>query len=80
MLHRRSVASTFIYSSCALLLATLAACGGGGGGSTGGGGNTPVVSPALTFNPDTVRASVLFGAISAEAVSDGEYGCRIATD
>lgn len=62
MLHRRSVASTFIYSSCALLLATLAACGGGGGGSsTGGGGSTPVVSPALTFNPDTVRASVNAG-------------------
>jgi len=34
----------------------------------------------ITQNGDTVRASVLFGAISAEAVSDGEYGCRIATD
>lgn len=26
---------------------------------------------------DTVRASVLFGAIRSEAVNDGEYGCRI---
>jgi hypothetical protein len=26
---------------------------------------------------DRMRASVLFGAISAEAVVDGEYGCRI---
>ena len=26
---------------------------------------------------DRVRASVLFGAISAEAVADGEFGCRL---
>jgi hypothetical protein len=26
---------------------------------------------------DSVRASVLFGAIRSEAVFDGEYGCRI---
>ena len=26
---------------------------------------------------DQVRASVLFGAISSEAIFDGEYGCRI---
>lgn len=31
----------------------------------------------VTQDGDTVRASVLFGAISAEAVVDGEYGCRV---
>ena len=31
----------------------------------------------VTEDGDTVRASVLFGAISAEAVADGEYGCRV---
>jgi hypothetical protein len=34
-------------------------------------------SIAVTQDGDTVRASVLFGAISAEAVADGEFGCRI---
>lgn len=33
----------------------------------------------VTQDGDTVRASVLFGAISAEAVVDGEYGCRVAS-
>lgn len=62
MLHRRSAASTLVYSSLAVLMATLTACGGGGGGaSTGGGGTTPVVTPALSFSPDTVRASVNAG-------------------
>ena len=34
---------------------------------------------SLTITPDgdTVRASVLFGAISTEAAYDEEYGCRI---
>ncbi|HYD87630.1 MAG TPA: hypothetical protein VEA80_09160 [Vitreimonas sp.] len=31
----------------------------------------------VTQNGETVRASVLFGAISAEAAADGEYGCRL---
>lgn len=31
----------------------------------------------VTQDGDTVRASVLFGAISAAAVYEGEYGCRI---
>jgi hypothetical protein len=52
-----------------LLLATLVsagltACGGGGGGG-GGGGNggtdTPAASPALTFSPATVRATINAG-------------------
>ncbi|MTW31435.1 quinoprotein amine dehydrogenase [Pseudoduganella danionis] len=42
-----------------MLLATLAGCGGGG--SSTGSGSTPVVSPALSFTPDTVRASVNAG-------------------
>jgi hypothetical protein len=29
------------------------------------------------FDGRVVRASVLFGAISAEAVAEGEFGCRI---
>lgn len=35
---------------------------------------------AITVTQDgpIVRASVLFGAISAEAVTDGEFGCRVA--
>lgn len=33
----------------------------------------------VTQDGDTVRASVLFGAISAKAVVDGEYGCRVAS-
>jgi len=32
----------------------------------------------VTLDGETVRASVLFGAISAEAVVDGQYGCRLA--
>ena len=34
---------------------------------------------AVTVTEDggRVRASVLFGAIGAEAVADGEYGCRM---
>jgi hypothetical protein len=35
-------------------------------------------SLSVTQEGDVVRASVLFGAISAEAVVDGEYGCRVA--
>jgi len=35
-------------------------------------------SITVTQEGDVVRASVLFGAISAEAVVDGEYGCRVA--
>lgn len=31
----------------------------------------------VTPNGNTVRASVLFGAISAEAVYEDEFGCRI---
>ena len=31
----------------------------------------------VTQSGDQVHASVLFGAISADAVHDGEYGCRI---
>ena len=31
----------------------------------------------VTQDGDRVRASVLFGAISADAVVDGEYGCRV---
>lgn len=60
MLQRRSAASYLVYSSFVLLSATLTACGGGGGGSTGG-TPAPVVTPALTFNPATVRASVNAG-------------------
>jgi hypothetical protein len=44
------------------IAALLTACGGGGGGGGGGdGGVTPVVTPALTFNPATVTASVSAG-------------------
>ena len=32
---------------------------------------------SVTENGATVRASVLFGAISAEATFEDEYGCRI---
>lgn len=32
---------------------------------------------SVTHDGETVRASVLFGAISAEAVNDGEFGCRL---
>ncbi|GIK47489.1 MAG: hypothetical protein KJZ75_06580 [Hyphomonadaceae bacterium] len=32
----------------------------------------------VTQDGETVRASVLFGAISAKAVAEGEYGCRLA--
>lgn len=32
----------------------------------------------VTQEGDSVRASVLFGAISAEAVYEEDYGCRIA--
>ena len=32
---------------------------------------------AITQDGDTVRASVLFGAFSSEAVMDGEFGCRV---
>ncbi len=35
-------------------------------------------SITVTQEGYVVRASVLFGAISAEAVVDGEYGCRVA--
>ncbi|MBC7769959.1 MAG: hypothetical protein H7124_14340 [Phycisphaerales bacterium] len=31
----------------------------------------------VTQDGEAVRASVLFGAISAEAVVDGEFGCRL---
>ncbi|MEQ1490637.1 MAG: hypothetical protein ABL932_08845 [Terricaulis sp.] len=31
----------------------------------------------ITENGDTVRASVLFGAISSEATYEEEFGCRI---
>lgn len=31
----------------------------------------------VTANGDTVRASVLFGAISSEAIYEEEYGCTI---
>jgi hypothetical protein len=31
----------------------------------------------ITEDGNTVRASVLFGAISAEAIHEEEYGCRI---
>jgi hypothetical protein len=31
----------------------------------------------VSVEGDSVRASVLFGAIHSEAVRDGEYGCRI---
>lgn len=34
-------------------------------------------SLSVTQDGDVVRASVLFGLISAEAVADGEFGCRI---
>lgn len=33
----------------------------------------------VTERGDRMRASVLFGAISAEAVYEGEFGCRIAS-
>ncbi len=33
---------------------------------------------SVTQDGDVVRASVLFGAIGAEAVADEEYGCTIA--
>jgi hypothetical protein len=32
---------------------------------------------AVSVEGETVRASVLFGAIHSEAVRDGEYGCRV---
>ena len=32
----------------------------------------------ITEDADTVRASVLFGAISSEAIYEEEFGCRIA--
>jgi hypothetical protein len=40
--------------------ALLTACGGGGGGGSSGGGDTgtPAASPALTFSPATVTASI----------------------
>ena len=31
----------------------------------------------ISTDGDSVRASVLFGAIGSEATFDGEYGCRI---
>jgi hypothetical protein len=33
---------------------------------------------SVTQDGNTVRASVLFGAISAQAVYEDEYGCRVA--
>jgi hypothetical protein len=46
-----------------LISALLAGCGGGGGGggNNGGGTTTPVASPALSFNPASVNASVIAG-------------------
>ncbi|NVM75603.1 hypothetical protein FHW83_001390 [Duganella sp. SG902] len=45
-----------------LVAALLAGCGGGGGGGgTGGGPTAPVASPALSFTPASVTASVLAG-------------------
>jgi hypothetical protein len=46
----------------ATMAAMLTACGGGGGGDNGGAAPvTPVVTPALTFNPATVVAAVAGG-------------------
>ncbi|MBV6325181.1 BACON domain-containing protein [Duganella violaceipulchra] len=55
MLRPRSV-----YLLPLLLAALLTGCGGGGGGG-GADPSTPAVSPALSFNPDTVRASINAG-------------------
>ncbi|GJJ01336.1 hypothetical protein RugamoR64_18740 [Duganella rhizosphaerae] len=56
MLRPRSV-----YLLPLLLAALLTGCGGGGGGGGGADPSTPAVSPALSFNPDTVRASINAG-------------------
>jgi hypothetical protein len=62
-----------------LLVATLlTACGGGGGGGDNGGSVTPVVTPALTFNPATVTASVNAGTsqtlnVVATVVRPGDF-------
>lgn len=32
---------------------------------------------AITQDGESVRASVLFGVFSSEAVADGEFGCRV---
>ena len=60
-----------------LVAALLTACGGGGGGDNGG-GVTPVVTPALTFNPATVAASVNAGTsqtlnVVATVVRPGDF-------
>lgn len=56
------------HAALVLLATLLAACGGGGGGGTGGSSNggggsttTPAASPALTFSPSIVTASVNAG-------------------
>jgi hypothetical protein len=60
------------------MAALLTACGGGGGGGDNGGGVTPVVTPALTFNPATVTASVNAGTsqtlnVVATVVRPGDF-------
>ncbi|NGZ82736.1 quinoprotein amine dehydrogenase [Duganella sp. SAP-35] len=44
-----------------MIAALLTACGGGGGGNNGGTPTTPAVSPALSFTPSTVTASIPAG-------------------
>ena len=56
MLRFRPVPAIALY----LLASLLAACGGGGGGATGGGA-APDASPALTFTPATVSATINAG-------------------
>ncbi|MTV37681.1 BACON domain-containing protein [Duganella radicis] len=45
-----------------LIAALLTGCGGGGGGGGSGGDSTPAASPALTFTPSTISATVNAGA------------------
>ncbi|CAN7726310.1 BACON domain-containing protein [Duganella sp. LjRoot269] len=66
MLRPKSATVIASLTLAALLGAGLTACGGGGGGGGGGGNNgggtdTPAASPALTFNPATVRATINAG-------------------
>ncbi|OEZ58832.1 quinoprotein amine dehydrogenase [Duganella sp. HH105] len=56
--------SSSAYALPLLIAALLTGCGGGGGGGSGGAPDTgtPAASPALSFNPSTVRATVNAGA------------------
>ena len=66
MLRPKSAAAIASLMLTAVLGTAVTACGGGGsggggGGNNGGGTDVPAGSPALTFNPATVRATINAG-------------------